>query len=185
MSTFAVTAKQSSRLPWRRWLGAWALSTLWLGLFPVLVVTAYYGFTKPSDFAPTLQLLRAGGLVWAVRVGSASCSNIGIGVQNSSFGVNAENPGFKEGRSGVWNGNLHGTYQATYLAWFRSAHWPAVFTLFRSVRTNGEISFGAWQNGSKPIANYLLYCVLFGVVAVVFFEVVRVLDKRKKARTAS
>ena len=182
MSSSPVTVAQSSPFPWRRWVRAWAFLTFWLALLPGLVAATYYEFTKPSDFVPALQSLRADGLVWAVRVGSASCSRLGGGTQSTSFGVNAENPSFLQGRKSVWNRTLESTYEATYLAWFRGALSPTVFTLFRSVTPSGEISYGAWQNGSKPFAHYVLYCVLLGAVVVVFFEVVRALDKRKNPR---
>jgi len=173
------------RLSWRRWLLSWALLTFWLGLLVPLVAATYYGIKKPSDFDPALRSLRTGNVVWAVRVGSASCSN-DMGVQtSSSFGVNAENPGFQQDRNRVWSGDLHESHLATYLAWVRGAHWPVVFTLCRSVKPNGEISeisYGAWQNGSKPIARYLSYCVSAGLAAMVFLEVARVLQNRKKSR---
>jgi hypothetical protein len=40
---------------------------------------------------------------------------LGIGVQSSTFGLNAENPDFERGRTQVWDGRLERTYQATYL----------------------------------------------------------------------
>ena len=171
-----------NRLPWRRWLGSWAIFALLFGFVPLLIGPVYYAIEKPSDFDPALKLLRADGLVWAVRVGSLSYSSPGIGVYSSSFGLNAGNPGFEQGRNGVWKGTLHGTYQATYLAWFRSAHHPDIFTVFRNVKPNGEASFGTLRNGSKPISDYLLYSVLLSAGAVVFFEIVGLLERWKKTR---
>jgi hypothetical protein len=159
-------------------LGAWVLFTFWLGLVPIFLGPVYYGFTKPSDFDTILQTLRRDGLVWAVRVGSASCSKLGIGVLSSTFGLNAENPDFERGRIQVWDGRLERTYQATYLAYFRGSRWTTVFTVSRSVGPNGEVSLGVWQNGSKPIVHYLLWSVLAGLFAVVFFEVVSLLRKK-------
>ena len=179
MSSPSVPIEQRSLLNPRRFFGAWALFTFWLGLVPGVVAPTYYAFTKPSDFDATLQTLRKDGLVWAVRVGSASCSRRGVGVQTLTFGLNAENPDFNRSTRDVWNGSLERTHQATYLASFRDSHWPTVFTAFRSVTTNGEISSGAFQNGSKPIKRFALYSVLFGFAGVVFFEVVRLLRKMR------
>jgi len=121
-------------------------------------------------------------------VGGASYSAGGIGgfgFLSTKFGVNAENPSFQLATSEVWNGELREADQATYIGWFRQSYWVTVFTIHRTVKTNGEISYGALRNGWKPIADYLLYCALLGVVGVVFIEVVRVRDKRKKAGVAS
>lgn len=178
MSSSSVSVEQRSLLRPRRLLGAWALFTFWLGLVPILLGSVYYAFTKPSDFDTILQTLRRDGLVWAVRVGSASCSRRTLGVQSVTFGLNAENPDFKQSASEVWNGTLERTSQATYLASFRGSRWATVFTVYSSVGPNGEVSSGVWLNGSKPIAHYLLWSVLLGLFAVVFFEVVRLLRKK-------
>jgi hypothetical protein len=176
------TKTKYSRFLWGRWLSSWALLTFWLGLMPLLVVAAYYGMKKPSDFDPALRLLPADNLLWSARVGSESCSS-GVGIQSSSFGVNAENPAFQQARSEVWNGALSETHQATYLAWFRGSYWPAVFTVYRSVKPNGAISYGALRNGPKAIAKYLMYCGSLGAFAVMFFEIVGVL--KRKGQTPS
>jgi|SRR5271154_4136528 len=178
MSSLSVSVEQPNLLSPRRLLRAWVWFTCWLGLVPILIGPVYYGLTKPSDFDTTLQTLRRDGLVWAVRVGSASCSKLDIGMQSSTFGLNAENPDFERGKTQVWNGRLEQTYQATYLAYFRGSRWPAVFTVCRSTWPNGEISSGVWQNGPEPIAHYLLWSVLIGFFAVVFFEVVNRLRKK-------
>lgn len=178
MSTSSVTVEQKTFLTPRRFFGAWALFTFWLGLVPIVIAPAYYGFTKPSDFDPILQSLRREGLVWAVRVGSASCSSRRVGVQTTTFGLNAENHDFKRSAGEVWNGTLERAYQATYVAHFVGSRGATVFTVYRSVGPNGEVSSGAWQNGSKPIADYLLWSVLLGFIAVMFFEVVRLFRKK-------
>jgi len=138
---------------------------------------------QASDFDSILQSLRKDGLVWAVRVGSASCSRRSVGVQSTTFGLNAENPDFKRTTSEVWNGTLERVYQATYVAHFAGSRRATVFTVYRSVGPNGEVSSGAWQNGSKPIVHYFLWSVLVGFLAVLFFEVVRLLSK-KSSRVA-
>ena len=176
---------QLRRPPWRRFLVSWAVWTFWLGLMIPLAVATYYGIKKPSDFDPALRQLRTHRLLWAVQVGSASCSSdMGI-YTSSSFGVNAESPGFQQARGGVWSRRLRESHEATYLGWFRRAYWPTVFTLFRSVKPNGEVTYGAWENGSKPIAHYLFYCVIIGLVAMVIVEVTRFLRVREKAGVVS
>ena len=177
MSSFLVANEQKTFLTPRRLLGAWALFTFWLGIAPILIAPTYYAVAKPSDFDAILQSLRRDGLVWAVRVGSASCSSRGVGVQSTNFGLNADNPDFKRGAGDVWNGTLERVYQATYVGYFAGRGF-AVFSVCRALGPNGEVSSGVWQNGSKPIAHYFLWSVLVGFLAVVFFEVVRVLKKK-------
>jgi hypothetical protein len=108
--------------------GLWVAITLWIGLVPILIAAGYYAVKNPDDFDPALKPLRADSLIWSVRVGSTSCSRRTIGVGSTTFGVNAYNEDFDAGCSQVWNDSLHATYQATYLAWFRGAHSPTVFT---------------------------------------------------------
>ena len=64
MSPSSVTVEQKTFLTPRRFFGAWALFTFWLGLVPIVIAPAYYGLTKPSDFDAMLQSLRRDGLVW-------------------------------------------------------------------------------------------------------------------------
>lgn len=180
MSASKETEVLLGRPLWQQWLVSWALVTFWLGLMGPLVAATCYGIKKPSDFDPALRLLPVDKFLWSARVGSASCGHSSGAIKDSFFGVNAENPGFEQARNEVWNGTLRETKQATYLAWLRSSHWPTVFTVYRRVRPNGEISYGAWQNGSKPIADYLLYCVTLGVVATVLVEVVGARKEREK-----
>ena len=182
MATKEVNAKYGW-FPWRRWLISWALLTFWLGLMPLLVAAAYYGMRKSSDFDSALRLLPTGDLLWSLQVGSESYSR-GFGVQSSSFGVNAENPAFLQARSDVWSGTLLETHQATYLGWFRGPG-PAVFTVCRRMKPTGEISYGALRNGPKPIAKYLLYCASLGAFAVLFFEIVGVLKRKKRNPNSS
>jgi hypothetical protein len=168
--------------PWRRLLLSWAFLTFWLGLMVPLVSGIYYGITKPIDFDPTLNQLRTDRLALAVRVGTASCSN-DMGIQKSSFfGVNGDNANFDLARGAVWNGTLHEAHLATYVAWCRGAHLPTVFTICRTVKPDGETTYGASENGLKPIVRYLLYCSVLGGVALIFLEVVSIVDKRKKSR---
>jgi hypothetical protein len=142
---------QSRQIPCRRWTGSWVAITLWVGLVPVLIAAGYYAIKNPDDFDPSLKPLRADSLMWSVRVGSTSNSRRTIGVGSTTFGVNAYNEDFDAGCSQVWNGALHATYQATYLAWFRGAHSPTVFTAFRNVKPNGETIYGVRQNGAAPL----------------------------------
>jgi hypothetical protein len=175
---------QSTQIPWGRWTGSWVAITLWVGLVPVLIAAGYYAIKNPDDFDPALKPLRADGLRWSVRVGGTSCSRRTIGVGSTTFGVNAYNEDFDAGASQVWNGALNATYQATYLAWFRGTHSPTVFTVFRNVKPNGETIYGLGQNGARPIIKYLWSCALFGVVGVLFFEVLPVVKKKWKARAS-
>jgi hypothetical protein len=175
---------QPNQVPWARWAGAWIGITFWLGFAPVLIAAGYYAIKNPSDFDPALKLIRANDLVWTVRIGSTSYSRRAIGVGSLMFGVNAYNPDYSAGQSQVWNGALYGAYQATYLAWFRGAHSPTVFTVSRNVKPDGEALYGVWRNGSRPIIEYLWFCVLGGVVGVLLFEVLQIVKKRWKARVA-
>jgi hypothetical protein len=175
---------QSRQIPLRRWTGSWVAITLWVGLVPVLIAAGYYAIKNPDDFDPALKPLRADSLMWSVRVGSTSNFRRTIGVGSTTFGVNAYNEDFDAGCSQVWNGALHATYQGTYLAWFRGAHSPTVFTVFRNVKPNGETIYGVRQNGAAPLINYLWSCALVGVVGVLFVEFLPVVKKRWKARSS-
>jgi|ERR1700733_1844383 len=175
---------QSTQIPWGRWTGSWLAITLWVGLVPVLIAAGYYAIKNRDDFDPALKPLRADSLIWSVRVGSTSCSRRTIGVGSTTFGVNAYNEDFDAGCSEVGNGPLHATYQATYLAWFRGTHSPTVFTVFRSVKPNGETIYGVRQNGAAPLIQYLWSCALVGVVSVLFFEALPVVKKKCKARSS-
>src|SRR5258708_1660218 len=119
--------------PWQRWLVSWALVTLWLGLMPLLVVAAYYGLRRSSDFDPALRLLPTDDLLWSLQVGSESCSR-GFGIQSWSVGANPETPVFQQARSEVWSGTLLETREATYLGWSRNSRGPVIFTLYRSLK---------------------------------------------------
>lgn len=157
------------------------MATLWLGLTPVVLTAAYYAAKKTSDFDPALKPLQTEKLIRALRVGSASCERPGLSINSTDFGVNADNPSFDRSLADVWDGLLYGTYQATYIGWFRGAHMPEVFTVSRSLARSGEISYSVWRNGPRPIANYLFWISLFGAFLIFFFEVVGIFQKKKKA----
>jgi hypothetical protein len=169
---------QSIRFPWQRWLRSWLIFALWLGLMPVVVTATYYLVKKPSDFEPGLKLLQPDKPVWALRVGSASCERPNLSINSASFGVNADNPSFDRARSEVWNRDLYGTYQATYVGWFRGAVLPEVFTVSRNLTRRGDVSYGTWRNGRKPIANYLFLILIVGTFATFIVEVIGVFQKK-------
>jgi hypothetical protein len=167
-----TTLKTARRFPWLRWLRFWLISALLLGLMPVAVTGAYYLLKPSSDFGPGLLVFQPEKPAWALRVGSASCERPGLAIVNRSFGVNAYSPSFDRAQSKVWNRDLYGTYQATYVGWFPTDVLPEVFTVSRDVGQHGDISYAAWRNGTKPIAKYAFFSLTLGGLAVFFFVIV-------------
>ena len=177
-ATIETEAKRIQSL-WKRWLLSWMLLTFWIGLTVPLLAGIYYRIRKPSDFDSALSQRRTEKFAVAMRVGTASCSN-DMGIQNwSSFGVNAGNADFEKAKGAVWNGTLREAHLATYLGWSRDAHLPTIFTICRRVKPDGETIYSASENGLKPIARYLLYCFVLGGAALIFLEVVGIVDKRR------
>ncbi len=172
---------QSYQIPWVRWSRTWVVITLFVGLVPILIAAGYYTIKSPNNFDPALRPLRADTSLWAVRIGSTSCSGRTNGVGCLTFGANAYNADFDAAQGQVWNGALQATYQATYLAWSRGTLSPTVFTVFRNVKPNGETMYGVRQNGARPIINYLWSSALVGVVGVLLFEVLPIVKKRWRA----
>ena len=153
----------------RRFIGAWAWATLLLGVGSACLAVLYVGSTTQFEFDSELERLRSNGLVWALRVGSASCSTI----STTQIGINAENPEFEREQRRVRYGSLDRAYQGTYLAYFQGEHWPTVLTCVLTVGENGQVSATARQNGWKLIGHYLLFFMLVGfsgVIAVEFFN---------------
>jgi hypothetical protein len=95
--------------------------------------------------------------------------------------VNADNPSFNRARTEVWKRNLYGTYQATYVGWFRGALLPEVFTVSRNLDWRGNFSYSTWRNGSKPIGNYLFVILVVAAFGLFFVEFITVFQKKKKA----
>src|SRR6266568_7314098 len=129
---------QSYQIPWVRWSRTWVVITLFVGLVPILIAAGYYTIKSPNNFDPALRPLRADTSLWAVRIGSTSCSRRTNGVGSLTFGANAYNADFDAAQGQVWNGALQATYQATYLAWSRGTLSPTVFTVFRALSENLE-----------------------------------------------
>ncbi len=163
-----ISLKPARRFPYPRWLTLWLVSALLLGLMPIAVTGAYYLLKAPSDFGPGLLLFQPEKPVWALRVGGASCERPGLAIVSKSFGVNAYSPSFDRARSKVWDKDLYGTYQATYVGWFPADVLPEVFTVSRDVGHHGDVSYAAWRNGTKPIEKYAMFSLLAGGLAVFF-----------------
>lgn len=152
---------------------------MFVGLVPVLIAAGYYAIKRPTDFDPALTTLRGDSSLPAVRIGSTLCSQQAIGVGSLTIGVNAYNADFEAAQSQVWNGALRATYQATYFAWSRGR--PTVFTVVRNVEPNGETIYRIRQNGGAPIIRYLRSSVFAGLVGVLFFEVLTIVKKSRRA----
>jgi len=138
---------------------------------PVFVTAAYYAVSNPSDFDPALKLQHSEKLVWALRVGSESCERPNLSINSTSFGVNTDNPSFERNRSNVWDGDLYGVYQATYVGWFRGGVLPEVFTASRNLTRTGDVSYDTWRNGFKPVVRYFFLVIGAAAFFVAFFEV--------------
>jgi hypothetical protein len=115
----------------------------------------------PSDFDVPLNSLReevspTGRLLWAVRVGGKSFYRANIGTRATSFGINVEERDFQHARR-VWNEELVGTYQATFLAHMGDSMLPTVVTILRDVTTEGTASYTTEHRGRKPILIYVVY----------------------------
>ncbi len=164
--------RPDKRLPWERWLRSWFIITLWLGLTPVVITAIYYLVRNPRDFESGLKLLQPEKPIWALRIGSESCERPGLPIISKSFGVNADSPSFERARSKVWNQELYGTYQATYVGWFHGESLPEVFMVSRSLTRQGDVSYGTWRSGFKPIAMYLVFIFAIGAGGALFFDVI-------------
>ncbi len=165
-----------------RWFKSWIILTLWLSLMPILIAVVYGYLRGSSDFDPILRSLRSRDMVWAVKIGRASCYRPDAAVYSSNFGINAVNSEFDQSRAAVWNGTLSSAYQATYLGWFRGARLPTVFSVLRRVSEHGDVSHAVYWNGRKPLAHYITYCILLGAAGILFFEIA---SRAKKQRTST
>ncbi|MFI5113735.1 MAG: hypothetical protein ACHP7J_01230 [Terriglobales bacterium] len=139
---------------------------------------------KPSDFDVPLNSLRekvspTGRLLWAVRVGGKSFYRANIGTRATSFGINVEERDFQHARR-VWNEELAGTYQATFLAHVGDSMLPTVITIFRDVTPEGTISYATESRGRKPILTYVVYILSGSAVAVVFLNIAGAFSQRRK-----
>jgi hypothetical protein len=156
-------------LGFRRFMGAWAIATLLLGGGSAVMSVLYVASSQQFEFDSELESLRKDGLVWALRLGTVTCSQF----ITTQIGINAENPDFEHEQRQVQDGTLQRTYQGTYLAYLRGEHWPKVLTLVRSVGENGQTSSVVRQNGWKLIVHYLGFSLLVGFLtafSVEFFK---------------
>jgi len=169
---------------WRRWFVEWLAVLLWLGLLPVIVSATYYAVKKAPDFDSVLKsrphqnTSSAGDILWAVRVGGTSRYKSGMVLHTTNFGVNAEDRKFGQRADQVWNGELLGTYQATYIARLRSALFPTVVCVFRDVEPDGKNSYEVQPHGSGPIRTYILYVGLGSAVVLTILKAANVLAKK-------
>lgn len=172
------------RLPWRRWILQWIATSLFCGLIPIAVAVTYYALKKPSDFDVPLNSLRekvspTGRLLWTVRVGGKSYYRANIGTRATSFGINVEDRDLQRAQR-VGNGELLGTYQATYLARVGDSSLPTVITIFRDVTTEGTASYTTEPRGRKPILIYVVYIFLSSAAAVAFLNIGSAISRRRK-----
>ena len=169
---------------WRRWLIAWIATAFWFGLLPVLVSTGYYTLKKDPDFDSALktrslaEIPSTSGLLWAVRVGGASRYKSGAVFHATNFGINAEDRNSEQRATRVSNGELSGTYQATYIVRTRGQLVPNVVCVFRDVTPDGMKSYEVQARGSGPIGVYFVYIALASAGAQVFLKVAQVVTKR-------
>jgi hypothetical protein len=172
---------------WRRWFVEWLVLLLWLGLLPIVASAIYYAVKIAPDFDSALEsrspsaVSSTSDLVWAVRVGGASEYKSGLVLHATRFGVNAEDKNSAQRAHRVWDGELFGTYQATYIARYRGTPLPTVVCVFRDVTPDGKNSYEVQAHGSRPIGIYTLYIVLLSAGSLVFLKVAKVVAKRNKA----
>jgi hypothetical protein len=151
---------------------------------PIAFAATYYALKKPSDFDPPLNSLRnevspRGRLLWAVRVGGKSLYRANIGTVATWFGINVEERDSRRAQ-GVWNEDLAGTHQATFLAHVGDSTLPTVVTIFRDVTTEGAISYTTELRGRKPILIYVAYTILSSAAAVAFLNIGSAISRRRK-----
>jgi len=160
----------------------------WCGVVPLLLIASYYALTTHTDFDPALSQLRTitpsgTSLAWAIRIGSASTHRRTIGWVSTSVGFNVDDAQSKQHHVQVTTGTeLDSTCQATYLAMFHGSAFPVVMTAFRDVARNGHVAYDVEINGLRPLRFYLLFMAASSIGAVLFFEIVRGAEKRKKQR---
>ena len=172
------------RLPWRRWILQWIATSLFCGLAPITLAVTYYALKSPSDFDVPLNSLRykalpTGRLLWTVRVGGRSLYRANIGTRATWFGINAEERDSQHARR-VWDGDLVGTYQATYVAHVGDSMLPTVVAIFRDVTTEGATSYTTEIRGRKPIFSYVVYTFLSSAAAAAFLNIGGAISRRRK-----
>jgi hypothetical protein len=164
---------------WHRWLIGWLATALWFGLLPVLVSTTYYAVKKTSDFDFTLKSRslaynsRTSDLIWAIRVGGASRYKSDAFFHATNFGINAEDRNSEQRANRVSNGELSGTYQATYIARVRGMLLPTIVCVFRDVARDGTSSFEIQDRGSGPIRTYTLYIALGSAAVLALLKITK------------
>ena len=172
------------QLPWRRWILQWIATSLFCGLIPIALAVTYYALKKPGDFDVPLNSLRdsvspTGRLLWTVRVGGKSLYRANIGTRATWFGINVEDRESQRARR-VWDEDLVGTYQATFLAHVGNSMLPTVVTIFRDVTTEGATSYTTEIRGRKPILIYAVYTFLSSAAAVAFVNIGSTISRRRK-----
>jgi len=172
------------RVPWRRWILQWIITSLWCGIIPIVLSVTYYAVKRSTDFDPPLASLRSGSspigrLLWVARMGDRSFYRANIGTRVTWFGINVEDHDFQRTER-VGSGQLLGSYQATYLARGGASILPTVVTIFRDVSTEGTISYTTETRGRKPILIYVVYSLLGSAVAVVLVNTGNALSRRRK-----
>lgn len=157
---------------------------VWFGIAPLVVVAGYYYLAKPTDFDPVLSQLRSGAqsgdkLVWAIRIGSQSWHADGTGWSSHFFGFNVDDSDAERHRTQVTSGRtLDASYQATYLAKFKSSSLPLLVTAYRDVTPQRQVIYSVNVNGLRSLRFYLLFTVVGSVFAVAFLEMVCFLKNR-------
>jgi hypothetical protein len=176
---------------WRRWFLEWLVVFLWIGLLPVIVSAAYFALKKDAGFDSALKsrsisnIPSATDLLWAVRVGGTTQHRSGIAIYSTQFGVNTEDGNSEQRGHRVSNGELKGTYQATYIARFRSPSTPTIVCVFLDVAPDGTNSYEVQTHGGRPIRNYILYSALFSAGFLAFFKIASVVAKRRTVAFAA
>jgi hypothetical protein len=151
---------------------------------PIVLAVAYYAIKRPTDFDPPLESLRneaspTGRLRWVARVGGTSSYRANLGTRATWFGVNVEDRDSQRAER-VGNGQLLGSYQATYLARGGDSILPTVVTIFRDVTIDGTILYTTETRGRKPILVYVAYIFLGSAALVVFLNVGSTFRQRRK-----
>ena len=171
---------------WRRWFLEWLVLLLWLGLLPIVASAIYYAVKIAPDFDSALKSrpFPTSDLLWAVRVGGTSHYKSAIGFKATWFGVNPGGRTSDQRADRLWNGELLGSYQATYIARFRGARLPRVVCVYRDVTKDGTNSYEVQDRGSGPIGGYMLFIALGSAGILLFFKTAKVAAKRNTVTAA-
>lgn len=175
--------------------------TCWIFLCVPAVGIVYYAFAGPSDFDQVVEALKGhpelfpqsiavvteitakhGELATAVRLGGHSFYKDGISYRGSRIGLVESTPEGSRRSEKVLDGNYQGTYQASYLAWFREGLAPKSLIVARNVIDGSTTQYEVEVRGSRFIVDLFFFCAIGAGVALILFKVY---ESRKARRSPS